>query len=92
MEELVCRSSSFVKAGDVLIFTEALTHGTFPWQAEHERRSLLFKYSPRMIAWAKFDRSPELLAMLTSEQQGVVKPVYRQTENEIHSWIEKSSL
>src|SRR5205814_7276584 len=32
-----------LKAGDALIFTEALTHGTLPWMASHERRALLYK-------------------------------------------------
>ena len=40
-------------AGDVLIFTEALIHGTQPWQASHERRTLLFKYSPPHSTWRK---------------------------------------
>ena len=31
-------------AGSVLLFTESLTHGTAPWQAQHERRTLLYKY------------------------------------------------
>src|SRR5579859_6504069 len=34
------------KAGSVVIFTEALTHGTWPWTAEAERRSLLYEFSP----------------------------------------------
>ncbi len=38
-------------AGDVLIFTEALIHGTRPWRADHERRTLLFKYSPPHSTW-----------------------------------------
>ena len=36
-----------VEAGDALFFTEALIHGTMQWRAKHERRSLLYKYSPR---------------------------------------------
>jgi hypothetical protein len=40
-------------AGSLVIFTEALTHGTLPWTAEHERRSLLYKYSPGHQSWAK---------------------------------------
>ena len=35
-----------VRAGSVVIFTEALTHGTAPWKAHHIRRSLLLKYNP----------------------------------------------
>ncbi|QHT61232.1 phytanoyl-CoA dioxygenase family protein [Paenibacillus lycopersici] len=61
------------KAGDVLIFSEALTHGTFAWQAAHERRSLLYKYSPAMISWAPFNRSQELLDMLTDRQKAIVQ-------------------
>ena len=39
------------RAGDVIFFTEALIHGTMRWRAEHERRSLLYKYSPGHSAW-----------------------------------------
>ena len=34
------------KAGDAIFFTEALAHGTLPWRAEHERRTLLYKFGP----------------------------------------------
>ena len=37
--------------GDVLIFTEALMHGTREWKASHERRALLYKYSPPHSSW-----------------------------------------
>ena len=40
-----------MEAGDVLIFTEALIHGTDVWRAEHERRALLYKYSPPHSTW-----------------------------------------
>jgi ectoine hydroxylase-related dioxygenase (phytanoyl-CoA dioxygenase family) len=40
-------------AGSAIIFTEALTHGTWPWTADHERRSLLYKYSPGHMSWAR---------------------------------------
>lgn len=42
-----------MRAGDVLIFTEALTHGTRPWIAAHERRALLYKFSPGHQAWGR---------------------------------------
>jgi hypothetical protein len=41
-----------VQAGDVILFSEACTHGTWPWRAKHERRSLLYKYAPGHVAWA----------------------------------------
>jgi hypothetical protein len=40
-----------MRAGDVLIFTEALTHGTQRWTAPFQRRSLLYKYAPGHLAW-----------------------------------------
>ncbi|HLZ09725.1 MAG TPA: phytanoyl-CoA dioxygenase family protein [Chloroflexota bacterium] len=40
-------------AGSAIIFTESLTHGTWPWNAHHERRSLLYKYSPGHMAWGR---------------------------------------
>jgi hypothetical protein len=67
------------KAGDVIIFTEALTHGTLPWKAEHQRRSVLFRYSPASLAYAK-DYFPNLPAKiresLTEEQKAVLEPPY----------------
>ena len=42
-----------VEGGDVLIFTEALMHGTRAWSASHERRTLLYKYSPGYQSWSR---------------------------------------
>ena len=39
------------KAGDAVIFTETLTHGTLPWTADHERRAVLYKFSPGTLAY-----------------------------------------
>ncbi len=38
-------------AGSITLFTEALTHGTAAWRANHERRALLYKYCVSHIAW-----------------------------------------
>ncbi len=38
-------------AGSVILFTEALTHGTATWHAEHERRTLLYKYCVSHLSW-----------------------------------------
>ena len=40
-----------LKAGSAVIFTEALTHGTIPWTAEHERRALFCRYMPGHMAF-----------------------------------------
>ena len=39
------------KAGSAVIFTEALTHGTLPWTADHERRALFYRYTPGYMAF-----------------------------------------
>ena len=44
-----------LKAGDMLIFTEALVHGTRKWVSPKRRRSLLYKYSPGYSTWAEPD-------------------------------------
>ena len=67
------------KAGDVVIFTEATTHGTLPWKGKHQRRSLLFRFSPGNLAYAKgyYPEWPEkMLEDLTSEQRAVLEPPY----------------
>jgi len=46
VKELTC------KAGDCVIFTEATTHGTLPWTANHERRNLIVRYTPGNTAYA----------------------------------------
>ncbi|MEE2657631.1 MAG: phytanoyl-CoA dioxygenase family protein [Candidatus Latescibacterota bacterium] len=66
------------RAGDVVIFTEATTHGTLPWRAKHERRSLLFRYTAGNLAYATgYNPWPEeLLDGLTPEQRAVLEPPY----------------
>ncbi len=69
-----------VRAGSAIIFTEALTHGTMPWRAKHERRSILYKYSPGPLSYAG-DHLPEGVAedmdAFTPEQQAVLEPPHR---------------
>ena len=38
------------QAGDAVIFTETLTHGTLPWTAKHQRRAVLYKFSPGTLS------------------------------------------
>lgn len=64
------------KAGSVLIFTEALTHGTAPWTAAHHRRALLYKYSPAQQSWSKNHIAPPEGVTLTPRQQLLFEPPY----------------
>ncbi len=61
-------------AGDVLIFTEALMHGTREWTADHERRTLLFKYSPPHSSWAKAPYDPANYPDATEQQIRLMAP------------------
>lgn len=63
-------------AGSVTIFTEALTHGTAPWTAEHNRRSLLYKYSPAQQSWSSSYPEPPANADLTDRQRHLFEPPY----------------
>ena len=64
-------------AGDVVLFTEALTHGTSPWRAPYDRRTLLYKYSPGNSSWGKDETLGRRLApMLTERQRLLFEPPY----------------
>ena len=63
-----------VEAGDVIIFTEALVHGTLPWQADFPRRSLLYKFSPGHSAWRQQYYLAEEYTNLTEQQKRVLAP------------------
>jgi ectoine hydroxylase-related dioxygenase (phytanoyl-CoA dioxygenase family) len=67
------------KAGDMVIFNEATIHGTLPWTASHERRSLLYRYSPKYLHFAGgiYKTSmPDWVSELTEAQQAVLEPPY----------------
>lgn len=61
-------------AGDVLIFTEALIHGTAPWRADHERRTLLYKYSPPHSTWRKVPYDLAKYPAASEQQRRLMAP------------------
>ena len=63
-----------VAAGDAIIFTEALVHGTRAWSASYERRALLYKYSPGYSAWSSNYYSIEKYEGLTDQQRRIMSP------------------
>jgi ectoine hydroxylase-related dioxygenase (phytanoyl-CoA dioxygenase family) len=67
-----------MRAGDALIFTEALCHGSAPWTGAHPRISLLYKFSPGNSAWRGFgDGWPEdLVKGCTQRQREILEPPY----------------
>ena len=64
-----------VRAGDLLVFTEALAHCTLAWQGPGERLALLYKYSPGSSAWTDWqDLRPALDLPLTDRQRRLLQP------------------
>ncbi len=65
-----------MKAGDVLLFTDTITHGSAARCSAGYRRMLLYRYSPRWIR-SRFNYEPSaaLLARLTPEQRQIIDPI-----------------
>ena len=64
------------KAGDAVIFTETLTHGTLPWKAQHERRALLYKFSPSFQAYSEGQHTityPDFIESMTPAERAVME-------------------
>ncbi len=62
-------------AGDVLLFVDAISHGSARRVNEGLRRTIVYRYGP---SWGNFRHgyqpSPELLARLTPERRRIVQP------------------
>ncbi|MFT5090208.1 MAG: hypothetical protein ACI906_001754 [Candidatus Latescibacterota bacterium] len=66
-----------LKAGDMLIFTESLVHGTLRWNSDKRRRSLLYKYSPGYSSWSKADQLDQYLEVAQTDlQRDLLRPPY----------------
>ena len=73
-------------AGDMLIFTEALVHGTTTWTSDQRRRALLYKFSPGYSAWVSADGLNDVRALAANDvQRDLLRPpsVGRRTPVEI---------
>lgn len=60
-------------AGTAIVFTEALVHGTLPWTAGHERRTVFYKYSPAPISWDDRYYDPDAYPDLTERQRAMLR-------------------
>ena len=65
----------YLKAGDVVMFTDKITHGSAERTNDGYRRSIVYRYSPRYVR-ERFDypHSDELLARLTPDQRKIIQP------------------
>jgi hypothetical protein len=72
-----------VEAGDAIIFTEALTHGSYPWTLPFPRRVLFYRYIPGFMAFDVPAWTDELLEQLTPRRRQLLLPPYlRRTYDE----------
>jgi Phytanoyl-CoA dioxygenase (PhyH) len=64
-----------VRAGDVIIFTEALTHGS-RWLGTSSRRVLIYKYCPGSVTWLSDVWDDSSRAALTPRQRQMTLPPF----------------
>ncbi len=66
----------YLEAGDVVFFTDAITHGSAERTNPGYRRSVIFRYSPRYLRTRfNYQLSPELAARLTPRRREILEPV-----------------
>lgn len=66
-----------LQAGDMLIFTEALVHGTRCWTSTNRRRSLLYKFSPGYSSWSTPANNDKYLDLATNDlQRDLLRPPF----------------
>ena len=68
-----CAVQPTVGAGSVVVFTEALVHGTRPWNALYDRFVLFYKYLPGYMGLGK-NRLEERTRLLSESQKQYVVP------------------
>jgi ectoine hydroxylase-related dioxygenase (phytanoyl-CoA dioxygenase family) len=65
-----------LKAGDVLFFTDAVTHGSSERINDGYRRSVVYRYSPKHIRTRfNIEQSDDLLNKLTPERRQILDPI-----------------
>jgi hypothetical protein len=65
------------RAGDVIIFTEALAHGTLPWRNEFRRRAAVYRFAAKTVQYASGFHQvvmPDWADELTPAQRGAIEP------------------
>ncbi len=65
----------YLKKGDALILTDAITHGSSPRVNPGQRRVMIYRYSPKSIMPRYNDvPSPDFLAHLTPQRRALIEP------------------
>jgi hypothetical protein len=75
-----------LKSGDMLIFTEALVHGSRQWKPDHTRQALIYSYSPGFMGWKNYETIKPYLSLATNDiQRELLRPPYVGDYNEHES-------
>ena len=69
-----CVDRVMANAGDAIIFTEACSHGTIPWEGGDERRTIFYKYCPHAVAWGACFYNADNYGDLTDSQRAILMP------------------
>ena len=72
----VATKEVYLEAGDVVLFTDAITHGSAKRTNPGYRRTIVYRYSPRFVR-ERFNlpHSEELLSRLTPAQLEIIEPM-----------------
>jgi hypothetical protein len=63
--------------GDMLIFTEALVHGSRQWSPSRERVALIYSYAPGFLCWKDSELLRPLLKSATTDtQKDLLRPPF----------------
>eukprot|EP00930_Biecheleria_cincta_P075984 TRINITY_DN63189_c0_g1_i1.p1 TRINITY_DN63189_c0_g1~~TRINITY_DN63189_c0_g1_i1.p1 ORF type:complete len:377 (+),score=58.68 TRINITY_DN63189_c0_g1_i1:27-1133(+) len=76
-----------IASGDVLVFTEAVLHGTLPWTADHQRRTVIYRFAPPGSAYGRGYHPQWPAAMLegmTPAQLAVMEAPYHPRMNRVY--------
>ena len=66
----------YMKAGDVLFFTDAITHGSAERTNPGYRRTVVYRYSPKYVRERfNYQTSEGLLRRLTPERRTIIEPM-----------------
>jgi len=75
-----CAEDIPVSAGDVMLFTEALTHGS-RWPGPGQRRVLIYKYCPGTVSWLSDVWDETARARLSPRQRRLTIPPFSYDAN-----------
>jgi hypothetical protein len=70
------------QAGDAIIFTEALTHGSYSWTRPEPRRVLFYRYTPGFMTFDRPSWPDDLLDTLTPRRRQLLLPAFTRRTGE----------